>query len=60
MIIHELQQNNEIDSYLKKNMPTINEENEENVEELKEEEIKVNELASMLHKVILASHGMGK
>lgn len=25
-----------------------------------EEEIKVNELASMLHKVILASHGMGK
>lgn len=42
MIIHELQQNNEIDSYLKKNMPTINEENEENVEELKEEEIKVN------------------
>jgi len=41
MVIHELQENNEVSSYLQKNMPTINEGNEENEEEI---QIKVEEV----------------
>jgi len=48
MIIHELQEKNEVGIYLETNMPTISEENEEemqiNVEEVKVEEVKVAEI----------------
>ena len=48
MIIHKLQEKNEVGIYLETNMPTISEENEEemqiNVEEVKVEEVKVEEI----------------
>lgn len=47
MVIHELQENNEVSSYLEKNMPTISEEEEE-----EEIQIKVNEIKEEVKEVI--------
>uniref|UniRef100_A0A6C0EGY3 Nucleotide-diphospho-sugar transferase domain-containing protein n=1 Tax=viral metagenome TaxID=1070528 RepID=A0A6C0EGY3_9ZZZZ len=47
MIIHDLQENNEVASYLEKNMPTINEEEDE-----EEIQIKVNEIKEEVKKDI--------
>lgn len=47
MIIHDLQENNEVTSYLEKNMPTINEEEDE-----EEIQIKVNEIKEEVKKDI--------
>jgi NACalpha-BTF3-like transcription factor len=51
MIIHELQENNEVSSYLEKNMPTIDEENEEEMQ-IKVEEVKVEEIREEVKKDI--------
>ena len=48
MVIHELQENNEVSSYLEKNMPTISEEEEEE----EEIQIKVNEIKEEVKEVI--------
>ena len=48
MVIHELQEQNEVSSYLEKNMPTISEEEEEE----EEIQIKVNEIKEEVKEVI--------
>ena len=60
MVIHELQENNKVSSYLQKNMPVINEENEEEQEEEQEEEMhmKVEEIKEEVKKDIEVTQKM--